>query len=497
MSATTLSFIIFLPAIVAFVLMITTKHAETVRNIAFFTTTVVFGLALKIYAEFVPSQTMQFVTNVQWIRKYGINYNIGIDGFSLTILMLIAILIPIAYLLMWRGRTKGYWVNMLLAQTAVTGALLSLDIVMFYFFWESMMLPIFLIIGTRGTGHKVFATIKVTVFTIAGSLLMLIAIIYIGVAYFDQFGHWSFAISDLIQITSISDTVRLWLFAAFTVAFAIKIPLFPFHTWIIDTYTTAPTGGVFVLSSVMSKLGVYAILRFMIPLFPGISMQYSKYFVFLGLLGLIYFGIISLKQNDIKKMFAYASASHLNLIVAGIFTLNLYGMNGSLYLVVAHAIATGGLFLLVGILHFETGFKTIRELGGIAKQAPVYTFIFAIFLFSNIGLPATSGFVSELMIIFGIYESSHIMGYLSATTMIMSASFMLWMFQRAILQDHDNKIEEHPAKMRELRPVEILAMLTWVVLIVYMGIFPETFMDKFEPTVIQYIDQITKAGALK
>ena len=488
-----LSFIIFLPAVVAFVLMITTTKIEDVRNIAFFTTIITLLLVMRIYINFEPTAEMQFVTNVSWISEYGINYYIGVDGFSLTILMLIAILIPTSYLLLWEGRTKGYWINMLLIQAGVTGTLLSLDIILFYFFWETMLLPVFLIIGIYGSGNKVFSTVKVTIYTMGGSLLMFVAILYLGVAYFNEFGHWSFQYTDLTELTKLSATERIWLFLAFVIAFAIKIPLFPFHTWITDTYSDAPTGGVFLLSSIMAKLGVYAVVRFMIPIFPELFIDLSEVFVFIGIFGLIYFGIAALMQDDIKRMFAYSSASHLSLIAAGIFSLNSYGINGALYLIIAHAIATGGLFLLIGLLQDQTGFKSIKELGGIAKQAPIFTFMFAIMLFSNIGLPATNGFVSELLIIFGIYEFNHTMGYISALTVLIAASFMLWMFQRAILQDRKGPI----LQMRDLKAREIFGLAPWVIIIFFMGIYPDPFIDKFEPAVTHYINDILKVGALK
>jgi len=488
-----LSFIIFLPAVVAFILMLTTTKIEDVRNIAFVTTIITLILVMKIYLNFEPKGEMQFVTNIEWISKFGINYYIGIDGFSLTILMLIAILIPTSYLLLWEGRTKGYWLNMLLIQTGVTGTLLSLDIILFYFFWETMLLPIFLIIGIYGSGNKVFSTIKVTIYTMGGSLLMFVAIVYLGVAFFNEFGHWSFKYDDLTTLTTLGDTEKLYLFFAFFTAFMIKIPIFPFHTWITGTYSDAPTGAVFLLSSIMAKLGVYAVVRFMIPIFPDTFVGFSDYFVFIGVFGLIYFGIAALMQDDIKKMFAYSSASHLSLIAAGVFSLNSYGINGALYLIIAHAIATGGLFLLIGILHYQTGFKTIKDLGGIAKKAPIFTFMFAIMLFSNIGLPGTNGFVSELLIIFGIYEFNHTMGYISAVTVLVAASFMLWMFQRAILQERVGE----PLPMKDLKLKEIVALTPWVILIFVMGIYPDPFIDKFEPTVTYYINNFLQTGALK
>ena len=488
-----LSFIIFLPAVVSFILMISATKVEDVRNIAFITTIITLVLIMKIYINFEPQEQMQFVTNIPWISKYGINYYIGVDGFSLTILMLIAMLIPTLYLFLWEGRTKGYWLNMLLIQTGVTGTLLSLDIILFYFFWETMLLPVFLIIGIYGTGKKVSSTIKVTIYTMTGSLLMFVAILYLGVSFFNQFGHWSFQYTDLTMLTTLSYTQKFFLFFAFVTAFAIKIPLFPFHTWITATYSDAPTGGVFLLSSIMAKLGVYAVVRFMIPIFPDIFIKFSNWFVCIGIFGMIYFGIAAIMQNDIKKMFAYSSASHLSLIAAGVFSLNPYGINGALYLIIAHAIATGGLFLLIGLLEYQTGFKTIKDLGGIAKKAPIFTFMFAIMLFSNIGLPGTSGFVSELLIIFGIYEFNHTMGYLSAITVLVAASFMLWMFQRAILQESNNDT----LKMRDLKIKELIALTPWIILIFVMGIYPDPFIDKFEPTVTHYINNFLQMGVIK
>ena len=492
MSPDILTFIIFLPALVAFALMVTTKNVEAVRNIAFLSTIAILVLVLKLYLSFEPAAHMQFVTNVPWIAEYGINYYIGVDGFSLTILMMIGILIPTAYLLLWEGRTKGYWINMLLVQTGVTGTLLSLDMVLFYFFWEVMLLPVFLMIGIHGTGNKVFTTIKVTVYTMGGSLLMFLAILYLGVTYFNEFDVWSFQYDKLTEITSLNHSEQMYLFFAFVIAFGIKIPLFPLHTWIMDTYKNAPTGAVFLLSSIMAKLGVYAIVRFMIPLFPEVYVEYSTFFVFLGLFGLIYFGIAALKQDDIKRMFAYSSASHLSFIAAGIFSLNSYGINGALYLMIAHAIATGALFLIVGLINYQTGFKTMSDLGGIAKTAPVLTFVFAIMLFSNVGLPGTNGFVAELLIIFGIYEFNHTLGYISAFTVVIGASYMLWMFQKAILQDRDGE----SLKMPDLKIKEIIGFIPWIILVFLMGIAPELFMNKFEPTVTYYLNDILKIGGL-
>ena len=495
MNQVILSFIIFLPAIVALGLMITTKEVKTVRNISFVTTTVVLALALKLFMDYEANSSMQFVVNTPWIESYGINYYLGLDGFSLTILMMIAILIPSSYLFLWEKENKSYFINMLLVQTGVTGALLSLDIVLFYFFWELMLIPIFLMIGMYGSGDKVATTLKVTIYTMAGSLFMLLAIFYLGMSYFNEFGSWSFAYNDLAKITSLDSSTKMWLFLAFLFAFAIKIPLFPVHTWIMATYKNAPTGAVFILSSIMAKLGIYAVIRFLIPIFPEEVALYSTELVAVGIFGMIYFGVAALTQEDVKRMFAYSSASHLSFIAAGVFSLTSYGLNGALYLIMAHAIATGALFLLVGNIQDQTGTKKIKELGGIAKKAPILTFIFAIMLFSNVGLPGTSGFVSEFLIIFGVFQFNIYLGIIAALSVIIGASYMLWMFQRAILQDRDESLGE--LKMKDLKIKEILALTTWIVLIFVMGFFPDIFTNIYEPTVSSYLQNFLQIGATK
>jgi NADH-quinone oxidoreductase subunit M len=490
MSSQILSFIIFLPAVVAFVLMVATKNAQDTRNIAFTTTLIVLFLVLRIYIDFDDaSGQLQFITNVPWISSFGIHYYVGLDGFSLTILMLIALLIPTAYLFLWHRDTKGYWINMLLIQSGVTGALLSLDIILFYMFWETMLLPIFLIIGIYGGKKRIFNTLKVTVFTMFGSLLMFFAILYLGIEFYNQFGYYSFTIDDLVKVNIVSYEMNLFLFLCFLVAFGLKIPIFPLHTWIMGTYKHAPTGGVFLLSSIMAKVGVYALVRFLIPLFPDIYIDFAYISVFFGIFGMIYFGISAIMQQEIKAMMAYSSASHLSFIAAGIFSLSIYGLNGSFYLMVAHAISTGGIFLLLGVLQYKVKTLRIDKLGGIAKQAPIFTIYFAIMLFTVIGIPGTSGFVSELLIIMGIYEFNKTLGVLAALSVLVAVSFMIWMFQRVILQKTHNEV-----KMRDLYPREIIGMLPWVVLVIVMGIYPEIFMNKFEATIQYYLGHILQVS---
>jgi NADH-quinone oxidoreductase subunit M len=486
-----LSLILFLPMVVAFLVLLLPFNAKATRDIAFGVSVIVFGLALVVYNRFELSGAIQFQEHYVWIKSYGISYSIGLDGFSLIVLMLIATLIPSAYLLLWQNaRTKSYWVSMLLIQSGISGTLFSLDLFLFYFFWEAMLLPVFMIIGLFGSGNRVFSTLKVTIYTIMGSLFMFVSILYLGVAHYYEFGYWSFALSDLVQITSLSKSQQLLLFFGFMFAFAIKIPLFPFHSWLLETYSNSPTGGVFLLSSIMAKLGVYALVRFLMPLFPELFVHFSVYFVALGIFGLVYFGIAAISQYNIKKMFAYSSASHLGLITAGVFSLNVQGLMGSAFLIVAHAIATGGLFLLLGVMQRYLGIRSLSALGGIAAKAPWFTLYFAIMLFCTVGIPGTNGFVAELLIVLGIFHYNPYLGVLAALTVLVAASYMFWLFQKAILVKSDNDV----SKMRDLTLPEILGLLPWAVLILAMGVYPDLFLYKIEPTLQHYLADILHVG---
>lgn len=487
-----LSIIIFLPMVVAFVLLLTPMNQSGTRNVAFGISVIIFVIALYIYYTFELTGTMQFREFHPWIKAYGINYSLGIDGFSLIVLMLIATLIPSAYLLLWNNnRTKSYWISMLFIQSGISGTLFSLDLILFYFFWEAMLLPVFMIIGLFGSGNRVFSTLKVTIYTIMGSLFMFVSILYLGVAFYYEFGSWSFELSDIVQITTISYEHRVLLFLGFMLAFAIKIPLFPFHTWLLETYSNSPTGGVFLLSSIMAKLGVYALVRFMIPIFPTLFVEFTPLFVGLGIFGLVYFGIAAISQYNLKKLFAYSSASHLGFITAGLFSLNLHGMMGSSLLIVAHAMATGGLFLLIGIMERNLGIRSISALGGIAARAPFFTLYFAIMVLCTVGIPGTSGFVSELLIILGLFKFNPYVGALSALTVLVAASYMFWMFQKAILQESGNDVSQ----MVDLDFKEIIGLLPLTLLIIAMGIYPDGFLYKVEPTIQHYLIDILHVGA--
>ncbi len=486
-----LSVIIFLPLLVGFVFLMLPFNAASTRNAAFGVSVTIFLLALFIYINFQPTGHIQLREYYPWIKSYGIYYSLGMDGFSLIVLMLIATLMPSAYLLLWKNeRPKSYWVSMLFIQSGISGTLFSLDLILFYFFWEAMLLPVFMIIGLFGTGNRVFSTLKVTIYTIMGSLFMFVSILYLGVAFYYEFGTWSFELSDLVQITTISHDARLLLFFGFMIAFAIKIPLFPFHSWLLETYSNSPTGGVFLLSSIMAKLGAYALVRFMIPLFPDLFVELSPLFVSLGIFGLVYFGIAAISQHNIKKMFAYSSASHLGFITAGIFSLNVHGMMGSAFLIVAHAMATGGLFLLAGVMERNLGIRSVDGLGGIAKKAPIFTVFFATMVLCTVGIPGTNGFVAELLIVLGLFKYNPIAGVIAALTVLVAASYMFLLFQKAILVRTDNDV----SLMVDLDWKEVLGLVPLSILIIAMGLYPDFFLYKVEPTIQHYLTDILRLG---
>ena len=486
-----LSVIIFLPMVMAFSLLLLPVNTAWTRTIAFGVSVVIFCLAFYIYHQFDPHGGMQFREYHPWIKSYGIHYSLGLDGFSLIVLMLIATLIPSAYLLLWKNnRSKSYWISMLLIQSGISGTLFSLDLILFYFFWEAMLLPVFMIIGLFGSGNRVFSTLKVTIYTIMGSLFMFVSILYLGVAYYYEFAVWSFEMSDIATISTLHYEQKVLLFLGFMLAFAIKIPLFPFHSWLLETYSNSPTGGVFLLSSIMAKLGVYAVVRFVLPIFPDIFVLAAPFFIGLGLFGLVYFGIAALSQHNIKKMLAYSSASHLGFITAGVFSLNVHGMMGSAYLIVAHAIATGGLFLLVGVMERNLGIRSLEHLGGIAQKAPLFTVFFAIMVLCTVGIPGTNGFVAELLIILGIFKFNSLLGIVAALTVLVAASYMLWLFQKAILVRSDNDV----SRMMDLDGREILGLLPLALLIIAMGVYPDFFLYKIEPTIHYYLNELLHVG---
>ena len=484
--------IIFLPLLLAVILGIFRADTKYLKIGAMFSSVATLFLVLLVAYNFDPNAGMQFVKTSPWIQNAGISYFVGLDALSLVILLLISLLMPPLYIYMYHENRKGYWYNMMLLQTGVTGAVLSLDLILFYLFWETMLLPIFVMIGKYGNGKHQYNSMKIVLMTILGSMSMLFSIMYIGYMYFQTHGIWSFSLSDLASIDFNAQT-SIWLASGFLLAFAIKIPLVGFHTWMAPAYGSAPTPAVVIMSSIMAKLGIYGIWRFGYGLFDNTLQFYAPTIITLALIGLLYYAIRAIVEPNLRKMFAYSSGSHLSLIALGLFLANIYAWTGSLYFIATHALASAGIFIMIGLLYKR--FKTvyIDSLGGIASRAPKFTFFFGFFALSIAGLPGTGGFVAELLIIIGAFKVNFYIGVLTATTMLSAMIYIFWMLQRTLFGEASNDLEYEDLSLRE-----IIMLVPLVVLLIATGVMPSFFMQIFDPFLVTSLEEfIVNSGGLK
>ena len=480
--------IIFLPLFIAVILGIFRAELKYLKIGAMFSSVMTLILVLLVFYNFDTSGGMQFILSLPWIQNYGISYFVGVDYLSLVILLLISVLMPPLYIYMYHEKRKGYWYNMMVLQTGVTGAVLSLDLVLFYLFWETMLLPIFIMIGKYGSGMRQYNAMKIVLMTILGSMSMLFSILYLGFIYFDTTGAWSFSLNNLATLTFDAKT-SIWLAAGFLLAFAIKIPLVGFHTWMAPAYGSAPTPAVIIMSAIMAKLGIYGIWRFGYGLFENTLSYYAPTIITLALIGLLYYAIRAITEDNLRKMFAYSSGSHLSLIALGIFLTNEYAWSGSLYFIATHAIASAGIFLMIGLTYKRFKTVNISELGGIAQKAPKFTFFFAFFALSIAGLPGTGGFVAELLIIIGAFKSSFWIGVLTATTMLSAMLYIFWMLQRTLFGQANND-KEYP----DLTLREIIMLLPLVIFLLATGIIPSLFTPIYETGLSDTLQSVLLGG---
>ena len=487
-----LSNIIFLPLFMAVILGIFRAPLAYLKAGALFSSIATLFLVLFLTYNFNPESGMQFTQHSKWIQNAGISYFVGVDYLSLVILLLITLLMPPLYIYMYHEKRKGYWYNMMVLQTGITGAVLSLDLILFYLFWETMLLPIFIMIGKYGNGMRQYNSMKIVLMTVLGSMSMLFSILYLGYVYFDTVGMWSFALDDLATLVFNAKT-SIWLTAGFLLAFAIKIPLVGFHTWMAPAYGSAPTPAVVIMSAIMVKLGIYGIWRFGYGLFETTLTYYAPTIITLALIGLIYYAVRAITEDNLRKMFAYSSGSHLSLIALGIFLTNEYAWSGSLYFIATHAIASTGIFLMIGITYKRFRTVQISSLGGIAQRAPKFTFFFAFFALSIAGLPGTGGFVAELLIIIGAFKANFWIGVLTATTMLSAMLYIFWMLQRTLFGKANNDCEYPDLTLRE-----IIMLLPLVVILLATGIVPSLFTPMFEPQLNATLQEvITLIGEMR
>ena len=508
-----LTLVTFLPVIGAIFIAFIPRHNEAAaRGTALFFSAVTFFVSLFVWRRFQDLAGFQMVERAAWVEG-GIGYALGIDGISLLLVMLTTFLTPLTLLSASKAihdRTREFVICMLILETAMLGALLSLDLILFYVFWEAMLIPMYLLIGVWGGKERIYATTKFFLYTMVGSVLMLVGIIYLYL----KTSPLSSSFADILQV-QLTRPEQLWLFAVFGLAFAIKVPLFPLHTWLPDAHTEAPTAGSVILAGVLLKMGTYGFLRFAFPLFPEGVGFFSAPIMTLAVIGILYGAYVAFAQKDVKKLVAYSSVSHLGFVVLGMFALTKLGVEGSLLQMVNHGLSTGGLFLCVGILYERRHTRLIADYGGIAKQLPVFATFFMIMTLSSIGLPGTNGFVGEFMIIAGTFEealSSHldqslpIADFLTSWRVIVSvlvffaclgvvfgAVYMLSMFRRVMFGPLTN---EKNKDLKDLSAREVSYLLPIAVLIFVIGFWPNVFLGKMHRSVDAFVgryhEQVTK-----
>ncbi len=447
-------------------------------------------VSIPLATDFVAGQGgMQFETNIPWIETYGIRYHVGVDGFSLWIVVLTTLLTPVCIWGAWNSikhRTREFVASMLVLEAGMLGALVALDLVLFFTFWELMLVPMYLIIGIWGSDQRVMAAIKFFIYTMLGSALMLAAIIYLAVKHYEATGGtWSFDLSDLNQVVLPAEAQ--WLcFWAFVLSFAIKVPLFPFHTWLPDAHTQAPTPGSVILAGVLLKLGTYGLIRFAFPLFPLAAAEGAQTLAVLSIVGIVYGALTAYAQTDVKRLVAYSSVSHMGFIVLGIVGMTTQGLTGATYQSLAHGLTTGALFMCVGAIYERRHTRLMSEFGGLAKVMPWFTAVFMIAMLGSAGLPGLVGFVGEFLIMVGTFtHGAHTLNNppllvaIAATGVVLGAVYLLWLFQRTMFGPI-TKPENETLKDLSLR--ERLVFAPVIFLIVFMGVYPKPFLERIDPS---------------
>ena len=494
-----LSFIVFLPLVGALLVLVAggrgdrPERESLVRNIALLTSLVTFAATLVLWWRFDPtSGAYQFEERHAWIPAFGIQYYIGVDGISLLLLVLTGFLTPLALLSSWQSvhkNVKTFSLFMLALETAMLGVFVSIDLFLFYVFWDAMLIPMYFLIGIWGYDRRIYAAVKFILYTMAGSVLMLIAIIGLAYVHAESKGSPSFNLLDLYAL-QLSYRTQFWFFLAFAVAFAIKVPLFPFHTWLPDAHVEAPTAGSVILAGVLLKMGTYGLLRFAFPLFPSAAHDFAPILALLAVIGIIYGALVAMVQPDMKKLVAYSSVSHLGFVVLGLCAMNVQGVQGSLYQMLNHGVSTGGLFMLVGMLSDRRHTRLISEFGGLKAVVPRLVAAFLLVTLSSIALPGMNGFIGEFLILVGAFRWSHSFAAFAATGVILSAVYMLWMFQRV---NYGAVTNEKNRAMPDLTPREWALMVPTVAMAIVMGIVPGMFLRPMAPAVAQVIERVTGA----
>jgi len=479
-----LSLMIFIPVLGSFFLLFI-RNAATVRWIALAFSVIELGLCVPLLLNFDGSTpNMQFGESLSWIAAWDINYRLGVDGISILFVALTTLLTTISILVSWtavQDRVREFMIAMLFLEAAIIGVFMSLDLFLFYLFWEAMLIPMYLLIGVWGGPNRLYAAVKFFLYTLVGSVLMLIAIIAV---YFAA-GHTF----DVLAIMNhkFTPAFQFWAFAAFFAAFAVKVPMFPVHTWLPDAHVEAPTAGSIILAGILIKMGAYGFLRFSLPFFPDAAIAWTPAIMVLSVIGIIYGAYMAFAQTDFKKLIAYSSVSHMGFVTLGIFAMNLQGMEGGILQMLNHGVSTGALFLAVGIIYERTHTRLIADYGGIAAKVPVYAAFLMIITLSSIGLPGTNGFIGEFTILLGAFLHYKPYAVIASLGIILGAGYMLWLYQRVAFGTVTNPHNEHLADMNTR---EVVAALPLVALVFIIGLYPNAAFGVMHTSVANLLQHV-------
>lgn len=492
-----LTYLLLIPLIGStIILFIKSDNEKLIRYFGLGVSVIAFLVSLVIYFNFDSgNSSFQFVHKFKWIENLNIHYFVGIDGMSLLLLVLTTFLTPLTLISSWSSiskKVKEFTYFMLLLELGMLGVFISLDLFLFYIFWELMLIPMYFIIGIWGGQERIYAAIKFFIYTMAGSLVMLVAIIWLALHASNYLGKFTTDLVELYSVAPLFDqSIQNYLFIAFALSFAIKVPLFPFHTWLPDAHVQAPTAGSVILAGVLLKMGTYGLLRFNLPLFPAASLYFASFISILAVIGIIYGALVAMVQTDMKKLVAYSSVAHLGFVVLGIFAMTQESVQGAIIQMINHGLSTGALFLLVGMIYERTHTREISYYGGIARIVPVYSFFLMIVSLSSIGLPGLNGFVGEFLILLGSFKSTVLNSWwftiFAATGVIFAAVYLLWMYKRVVF---GKVVNDKLNDLSDLNRREIFVLVPIVIFIVWIGIYPGTFLKISEKTTDKVIEQV-------
>jgi NADH-quinone oxidoreductase subunit M len=492
-----LTLVVFTPLLgVLTLLLIPGRNHRAIRWIALIASLVSFAFSLMLLGYDPAGAEFQFTEDLPWIEAFGMRYTLGVDGLSAVLVLLTTLLSAVSIFYSWvpiQTRVKEYYIALLLLMVGMLGVFVSLDLFLFYVFWEVSLIPMYLVIGIWGGPRRIYATVKFVIYTMVGSLLMLVAILAVAIAHGNETGTFTFSY-EALRGFGYADGLQALAFIAFFLAFAIKVPMWPLHTWLPDAHVEAPTAGSILLAGVLLKLGGYGFLRFSIPLLPDAAVTFAPVVIGLAVIAILYGALVAMVQPDLKKLVAYSSVSHMGFVMLGAFVFNEQGLQGAAFTMISHGITTGALFLLVGIIYDQTHDRQIAHMGGLGARLPHYAAIFGLFTFASIGLPGLSGFIGEFLVILGAFQYNGWVAAASMLVVIASAVYMLWMFQRVFFTVPSDWMRRWWPNLRDMSRNEWIALSPLVVLVVALGVYPVPVLDLLAAPVERIIDAVNGSG---